>query len=703
MKLVRDPSAFVLALALAGTPALAHASPPEPEPESEPEPEPEPEVMEVVVAVEIPRPTVATMAVDADEAARVPGSSGDVVRVVESLPGVARSTAGSGALVVWGAAPRDTRIYVDGVPIPRLYHEGGLRSVVHPMLVDAIELSPGGYGAAWGRGIGGLVRIDTRTPAGERLRGRLAADLLDASTLVSVPLGERVQLAVTARFGHVKYWTDALLPALGTLVPIPAYGDGQARVAVLASSRDTVEIVALTSHDRYVRSVAASDPALALRDARSLDFQRVYAKWVRDDGEGHVLRVTPFVGFGRERGLAAFGPRQTSLFADAMLGGVRVSNSQRVNAWLRVEIGVDAEVEHTRFDRRGALALPAREGDVRVFGQPPPDVIAADRWSVTQIGLAPYAEAELSLAEGRVRIVPGVRLDPRVRSVSRRNPPSAGVPAVGRFDQDLVPEPRLALLGQPHARVALRAALGHYRQNPLPEDLSAAFGNPSLPGARALHVVTGASLGLTRTLSLELTGFFTRSTSLAMRSAAAAPLPAEILVASGRGRAYGLQVLLRQGEWKGLFGWIAYTFMRSERRDRPAAVWRLSDYDQTHVLTAVGGARLPAGFELGGRFRLASGFPRTAVVDAWFDATRNLYQPQFGPHNGERLPLFVQLDVRLAKQFVFPDSTLDVYLELLNVWNRHNVEEYVYSSDYGQRGGLRGFPIFPSLGVQWDF
>src|SRR5690606_29879259 len=100
--------------------------------------------LEIVVVAPPLRREAVTTRVAADEAARVPGSSGDVVRVVESLPGVGRSTAGSGQLVVWGAAPGDTRIYVDGVPIPRLYHEGGLRSVVHPSLVDGLELSPGG-------------------------------------------------------------------------------------------------------------------------------------------------------------------------------------------------------------------------------------------------------------------------------------------------------------------------------------------------------------------------------------------------------------------------------------------------------------------------------------------------------------------------------------------------------------------------------
>src|SRR5690606_7486641 len=157
------------------------------------------------------------------------------------------------------------------------------------------------------------------------------------------------------------------------------------------------------------------DPALSIADSRALDFQRLYARWTRDTGSGAQLSVTPFVGFARERQSASFGALTTSLDSDTWLGGVRVGSSHRVRPWLQVEVGLDAQVELTRLERRGALALPAREGDVRVFGQPPPTQIAGERWTTTQLGLAPYPEAEYSVARGRLRIIPGLRVDPMVR------------------------------------------------------------------------------------------------------------------------------------------------------------------------------------------------------------------------------------------------------------------------------------------------
>src|SRR5450755_1379343 len=119
-----------------------------------------------------------------EEARRVPGTQGDTLKVVQNLPGVARSSFGSGALVVWGASPQDTRIYVDGIHIPLLYHGGGLRSVMTSDLVRAINLAPGGYGADYGQGLGGLVTVDTRALRANGVHGFAAADAIDGGAML---------------------------------------------------------------------------------------------------------------------------------------------------------------------------------------------------------------------------------------------------------------------------------------------------------------------------------------------------------------------------------------------------------------------------------------------------------------------------------------------------------------------------------------
>ena len=103
----------------------------------------------------------AEVTVRRDDARKVAGTQGDPVKVIDSLPGVARAGLGQRGLVVWGAAPEATRVLFDGVELPALYHLGGLRSTVSADRVATVALAQGGWGAEHGRGLGALVRIDS--------------------------------------------------------------------------------------------------------------------------------------------------------------------------------------------------------------------------------------------------------------------------------------------------------------------------------------------------------------------------------------------------------------------------------------------------------------------------------------------------------------------------------------------------------------
>jgi hypothetical protein len=148
---------------------------------------------------------------------------------------------------------------------------------------------------------------------------------------------------------------------------------------------------------------------------------------------------------------------------------------------------------------------------------------------------------------------------------------------------------------------------------------------------------------------------------------------------------------------------VSYSLMRSERVDRPGGPTRLFDFDQTHILTAVASLNLGAGFELGGRARYTSGFPRTPVVGRLYDARRDLYHPVFGGHNEIRLPSFFQVDLRLAKRWKLAGSELETYVDVQNVSDRRNAEEVVWSNDFTRRGYIRGLPLLPVAGARWSF
>ena len=689
--------------------------------------------MEILVTAPPPlKKEAVSTKVTAAQAKSVPGAQGDVVRVVENLPGVARSAVGSGQLVVWGAGPEDTRTYVDGVPIPRLYHEGGLRSTIHAGVVDSVELVPGGYGAAFGRGLGGIVRIDTST-RGKRKRdgggqgvakqgksalggaagadsghengvsGQVGADVLDTSALLSASVG-RLRATALARVSLIDQFAKLVDdPDVDEFVPIPRYRDGQVRVAYDLESGGSVEVVGLLSTDHTARGVPNPDPALTTRETRDLSFYRIYARYVAETSKGTRTQITPYVGFGSQSLQNSYGSTLASLSGDTVLFGLRDSHALRLSSFLTLEAGLDAEVVNTTVERTGSLGLPSREGDVRVFGQPPPDSFAYDKFKTTNIGIAPYLEADVSLFSDKLHIIPGLRVDPMARTVSRRVPPQGDAPSLGISEQNFAVEPRLSLRYTPTERVTLHASTGLYHQQPAASDLSSVFGNPALSTSRAIHVVAGAAVKAMDNLSIELTGFTTYLDDLTMRNGDDTPRRAQAVLPSGEGHTIGLQTLIRRELANHVFGWVAYTIMRSERKNDDESKTRLFDYDQTHVLSTVLVWSPFTGFEVGGRFRLSSGFPRTPVTGSYYDARRDRYQPQFGEQNSIRIPLFMQLDLRVSQAFKIAGTELQVYLEVQNVTNRDNTEELVYSPDFKQKGHIQSLPILPIAGIQWSF
>lgn len=656
----------------------------------------------VVVAPTLIKQTVSTK-VDASQAKKVAGTQGDVLKIVENMPGVARAAAGSGQVVVWGAAPEDTRVYVDDVRVPLLYHYGGLRSVVSSDIVRSVELIPGGYGAAYGRGLGGLITVELNDPERQALHGSVGIDVLDASASASAPINDQLSFSLAARKSHLHWVFDGVTDEdVDEFFPLPRYHDAQARLRYQLSPNSTLELGGLLSSDSVTRTTASSDPADRKSETEELYFDRLWVRYVSRAPSGEQVTVTPWVG--REHGLlqARFGSTPTELDIRSNNFGLRASHRSRTSDFLTTTVGFDFEATTSKLSRSGSFSTPPREGDARIFGQPPSDQVNSNEWNTIQASAAPYVEADFELFDHKVHVIPGLRVGPFFAATDQRLPPDGLTPSAGAYSGELAFEPRLALRYEPTARVSFKAAWGRYYQQTLPEELSPVFGNPLLGLMSATHWLAGASVEVTRTLSLEATAFYNASEDLPVRNPNPSPLLAQALVQRGEGRAYGAQFLLRRELADRFFGWVAYTILRAERQE-PNGDWRLFDYDQTHVLTALASYDLGAGFELGARFRYSTGYPRTPVKGAYYDARADIYQPILGAKNSDRLPDFWQLDVRGAKTFKIGSTKLEVYADVQNVTDRDNSEEVVYSQDYREKRFIRGLPILPVVGAKWEY
>ncbi len=662
----------------------------------------------VVHIVPLRRETVAAT-VEAGQAARVPGGQGDVLKVVESMPGVARAAAGSGDVVVWGSTPGESRTFVDGVPVPKLYHQGGLRSVMTGDLVQSVELLPGGYGPEWGRGLGAMLAVqtkrlrdapDARDADGQlRLHGQASADPLEAAGRLSVPIGD----ALLTGAGRYSWLDKTLASVVGAQVqevfPLPTYQDVQTRLEVPMPKGKSLDVTWLHSGDGVTRVQNREDPNSQVRDVKSQSFERVYVRYSQTLADGAELQVTPWWGLDAQAQSQQVGALGASAQQSGWSGGLRALWQKAMAPSVKLRAGLDLEASQTDATRAGSIGAPAREGDIRAFGQPPPEQVAADTWQVMQLGVAPWVSLATQWFGQRLEVEPGLRLDPLTRSVSRKLPQAGLAPMVGLYTNDFSMEPRVQARLRVVDALTLRASWALVAQPPAAADLSASFGNPSLAVAHGEHWVGAAQLSLPLGVTLEVAAFSMTSDSLTVRNPVDQPLLAQALVATGEGRSRGVQATVRAtaGSW---FGWVSYTLSRAERRSSPTADWRLSDYDQTHLLTAAIAFRPGAGFDLGARVRYATGAPRTPVIGSWYDALRNIWQPIFGAQNTDRLPDFFELDFSATKRWTWPRSWLEAYLEVLNATNRPNIEEFVYTADYSRRSGLRGLPLLPMAGLR---
>jgi TonB family protein len=667
----------------------------------------------VVRAARIKKEAVETR-IRTEEARKVPGTQGDTLKVVENLPGVARASFGSGQVVVWGSSAQDTRVNVDGVEIPALYHMGGLRSTVNSDLVKSIDLSPGAYSAEYGRGLGGLLRIELSQVPTAGVHGYVASDILDTSGEVSVAATPRLRFAVAGRMSYL----DRLLPEvtssdIGDYFPIPRYDDYQARAALSLRKDEEVTATFLASDDHLRRAIPASDPADVRAENDDSSFRRFFVTYSRLFSDGSSVRVTPSLGYDTSSTLQTFGDQSAQLQTNTWQYAVRASLRRKVSASAVLLVGMDVEGRDIQLARHGSVNQPPREGDIVVFGQRPSLETAFDDWRVNILSVASYAVLDVKL--GQWTLTPGLRFEPTQVEGDHRLPFSTISAPVGYAHFDVpqnpigipvvryLPNPRLQVSWHALPRLTLTGGAGVYGQPPAPEDMSPVFGNPSITQSRAVHLTAGFSAKVRPTLTLESVAFYKKLYDIVSRSADPSPPVAQALTQDGSGRVRGVQVLLRQELVKGFFGWMTYTLSRSERRDHPDVGYRLFDQDQTHVFALLASYDFGKGFEVGGRFRYATGMPRTPVVGSYLNGLTGNYEPMFGAQNSIRIPAFYQLDARAEKSFVMRRTKLSVSVDVQNITNRKNPEEIVYNENYTQKSYIIGLPILAVAGARLEF
>jgi hypothetical protein len=635
----------------------------------------------------------------ADEVKHIPGTQGDTLKAVQNLPGAARSPFNAGLLIVWGSAPNDTRTYVDGVYIPTLYHFGGLRSTVNGDMVSSLRFLPGGYGADYGRGLGGVIEVEGRRPREDGFHGFAQVDLIDVSTMVEGPITKNLSVAVAGRIS----WLNLFLPAFLTssVQASPRYWDYQARLHYKASTRDDIDLFLFGSDDFLDLILKDPNPALTQEFDTHTYYHRGLVRWTHRFENGATFSVTPSVGYDLPYNLGvALGNTPFQITSGQLEYNLRAIAHIPLHKMVRLDAGIDYEGTRYNLDATQNLNGGLREGDNGGFagqtGQDSSQTIATDHLLLYTDHFAPYAGLAITPIPKRLMVTAQLRVDALTFNGYPGSPRSFA-------SSEILPEPRLAIWFQAHPRLALRAAIGVYHQAPQSSDFSTVFGNPKLTAELGIHYVVGVEWKPTDHLHIEAQGFYKDLRNLVVRAEHVGDAPLEN---GGLGRVYGGELLIREELWKNFFGWVSYTLSRSERRDHPDQDWRLFQYDQTHILTLLGSYKLPYGFQVGLRFRFVSGNPYTPAAGAYFDVRTDQYIPIWGATYSARLPPFHQLDLRIDKEFVFNRWKFVAYLDIENLYAAQSIEAAAYNYNFSKidaSTGVSGLPFLPVIGIRGEF
>ncbi len=178
-------------------------------------------------------------------------------------------------------------------------------------------------------------------------------------------------------------------------MPIPRYDDYQARATWSLRQDEELALTFLASDDHLRRAIPSDDPTEVRSqntDARGSAFILRYTRLLPD---GASVVVTPSFGYDTTDLSEQFGDIPVNLTTRTYQYGLRGSYRRRVAPTTTLSFGVDMQARSTTLDRLGSLTLPAREGDITVFGQPPRNLKAVDHWNALVIDTAPYITAEV--------------------------------------------------------------------------------------------------------------------------------------------------------------------------------------------------------------------------------------------------------------------------------------------------------------------
>jgi len=641
---------------------------------------------DVTVEAKRERKEVSRVVIESAVIEKMPGAAGDPLTVIQNFAGVARAQAFSGEIIVRGSAPLDTKFFFDGTQVPIVYHFGGLRSVLPVGMIDNLEFYPGNFSPYYSDATGGIVDVGVKKLKPKKLGGYADINLFDSGVYLEAPIGEKFAIAVAARRSYVDYLLERAIPADAPVsgLQLPRYYDYQLLANYRPAPAHDLRFFLFGSDDAFhviLRNAAQVGSQLSgneITDATSFYRGLATYKYIPNDHFENTIRLS----YGKDK----FDIQFFNWILNYTLTFTHFRDTARYEWSKGLALTGGLDIQYGSITGVFNLPHPPQEGQTISFDS----LGQVLHQEVNNKGYFWPAGAFTELEWRPIKqllLLPGLRFD-YFPSVSQST-------LAPRFTT------RFELTGQ----LTLKGGVGIFYQQPSFDQTDPVFGNPALKCERAIHYSAGAEWKPRKHLILDVTGFYKDLSSMvSVTQDSLNGVPGALRYDNtGLGRVYGMELVGKHELTKKFVGWLAYTLMRSERRDSGATSYRLFQYDQTHILTLFGSYSLPRNWHFGSRFRYVTGNPETPVTHGTFNAETNDYTPVYGAKYSDRVPAFYQLDIRVDKTWIHNTWILTAYLDLQNVTNHANPERASYNFNFENKQYSQGLPIYPILGVKGEF
>lgn len=620
---------------------------------------------------------VSLRTIGVNEIQRNPGGNRDISRVVQSFPGVSYTVSFRSDLIIRGGAPNENRFFLDDVEVPTINHfatqgsSGGPVGMINVDFIKEVEFYSGAFPADKGSGLSSLFEFKQKDGRNDRIGFTATVGSSDLGLTLEGPIGSKSNFIFSVRRSYLQFLFKALeLPFL------PTYNDYQLKYKVRFDRKNELSVISLGALDHNELNLSANKTAeqqyllgvLPSQDQWNYTFGVVYKHFGKNN---FITAVASRNMLNNESN--KYENNDESSEANLLLNyqSQEIENKLRLeNNWYRnnLKIYYGVAYEYVKYNN----ATYQKRSD------PSGNVFLVDFSSQLDFSkFAGFGQISYPFFDRRLITSFGLRTDFTNYDESMSNP----------LDQL---SPRLSLTYNISDQFNLNFNAGIYHQLP-PYTVMGYRSNDGELVNKTNNVsyitnkqlVFGGEYYSSNGGRISLEGFYKGYTnypfllkdsiSLANLGADFGVIGNEPAVSTSEGRSYGVELLLQQKIYKGFYGLAAFTFFRSEFKDKRGN-YVPSSWDNRFVTALTAGKKFPRNWEVGAKWRFSAGSPYTpydtvtsALIPVW--NVNNQGIPDYNRLNSLRIASYNQIDVRVDKKWFLSKFSIDLYLDIQNLLN----------------------------------